>query len=87
MESDSTSLAQCRSCPPVPFRPVKRYTLDHVYGIGSSNEQVYAGEVKQRLHDVMEGYNLTVFAYGASGGGKTHLMMVRGQGGVGECAG
>ena len=27
------------------------------------------------VHSVMEGYNCSVFAYGATGAGKTHTMM------------
>nr|XP_012220553.1 PREDICTED: kinesin-like protein KIF19 [Linepithema humile] len=38
-------------------------------------EQVYEGTTKKLAQDVLNGYNATVFAYGATGSGKTHTMV------------
>lgn len=38
-------------------------------------EQVYEGTTKNLAQDVLNGYNATVFAYGATGAGKTHTMV------------
>ena len=65
----------------MPCRPVKTYTLDHVYDEATTNAALFDAELRARLKDVLAGYNLTVFAYGASGGGKTYLMQVREEGG------
>ena len=55
---------------------MKTYTLDHVYDKATTNAALFDAELRTRLKDVLAGYNLTVFAYGASGGGKTYLMQV-----------
>lgn len=38
-------------------------------------EAVYEGTTKKLAQDVLNGYNATVFAYGATGSGKTHTMV------------
>jgi hypothetical protein len=38
-------------------------------------EEVYEGTTKKLAQDVLNGYNATVFAYGATGSGKTHTMV------------
>uniref|UniRef100_A0A182IQH0 Uncharacterized protein n=1 Tax=Anopheles atroparvus TaxID=41427 RepID=A0A182IQH0_ANOAO len=40
-------------------------------------EEVYAIAVAPLVHDVLNGYNAAVFAYGATGSGKTHTMLGR----------
>lgn len=41
----------------------------------SAQEQVYAATTRRLVQDVLKGYNATVFAYGATGAGKTHTMV------------
>lgn len=36
---------------------------------------MYEGTTKNLVQDVLNGYNATVFAYGATGAGKTHTMV------------
>lgn len=36
---------------------------------------MYEGTTKNLAQDVLNGYNATVFAYGATGAGKTHTMV------------
>lgn len=36
---------------------------------------MYAATTRNLVQDVLRGYNATVFAYGATGAGKTHTMV------------
>ena len=53
----------------------RRYVFDAAYDGESTNEQVYAGTVLPHIAGVLRGTNATVFAYGATGSGKTHTMV------------
>ncbi|KAG2427248.1 hypothetical protein HXX76_012444 [Chlamydomonas incerta] len=53
----------------------KRYTFDIAFGANSTNRDVYNGTVKDLLGGVLQGLNTTVFAYGATGSGKTYTMV------------
>jgi kinesin family protein 18/19 len=53
----------------------KIFEFDHVFGDLESQEKVFNTCVKQQVDAVMNGYNATVFAYGATGAGKTYTMM------------
>ena len=53
----------------------RRYVFDNAYDGDASNEQVYAGTVLPLIAGVLRGTNATVFAYGATGSGKTHTMV------------
>uniref|UniRef100_A0AAG5DQS7 Kinesin motor domain-containing protein n=2 Tax=Anopheles atroparvus TaxID=41427 RepID=A0AAG5DQS7_ANOAO len=53
----------------------KKYNYDCVFGEVSTQEEVYAIAVAPLVHDVLNGYNAAVFAYGATGSGKTHTML------------
>ncbi|XP_024940818.1 kinesin-like protein KIF19 isoform X2 [Cephus cinctus] len=53
----------------------KQYLYDIVFGEDSTQEAVYEGTTKPLIQDVLHGYNATVFAYGATGAGKTHTMV------------
>jgi hypothetical protein len=51
------------------------YCFDQVFGALSTNEQVYAAAASHLVADVLKGINCTIFAYGATGAGKTHTML------------
>lgn len=51
-----------------------RYGFDRVFDETASQEEVYHATSAQLLDSVLEGYNATVFAYGATGCGKTHTI-------------
>ncbi|KAJ2162501.1 tubulin-dependent ATPase kip3 [Coemansia sp. RSA 552] len=51
-----------------------RFVFDRVYGEESSQREVYEGTTRGLLDSVMSGYNATVFAYGATGCGKTYTI-------------
>lgn len=45
----------------------KIFEFDHVFGDKETQEKVFTTCVKQQIDAVMNGYNATVFAYGATG--------------------
>ncbi|KAJ1829416.1 tubulin-dependent ATPase kip3 [Coemansia sp. RSA 2599] len=51
-----------------------RFVFDRVYGEDSTQKDVYEGTTRGLLDSVMNGYNATVFAYGATGCGKTYTI-------------
>uniref|UniRef100_A0A182Q0K9 Kinesin motor domain-containing protein n=1 Tax=Anopheles farauti TaxID=69004 RepID=A0A182Q0K9_9DIPT len=53
----------------------KKYNYDCVFGEASTQEEVYGIAVAPLVQDVLNGYNAAVFAYGATGSGKTHTML------------
>ncbi|KMZ89194.1 kinesin [Plasmodium vivax Brazil I] len=53
----------------------KKYVFDYVFDETSSQEEVYKNSVKCLIDAVIGGYNSTVFAYGATGAGKTHTII------------
>ena len=53
----------------------RQYMFDVVFGPDSRQEDVYEATTKHLVNQVMSGYNATVFAYGATGGGKTYTMV------------
>lgn len=52
----------------------KRYVFDQVMGMDASQEHVYDRTTRPLLDGILDGYNATVFAYGATGCGKTHTI-------------
>ncbi|XAO23768.1 hypothetical protein I312_102548 [Cryptococcus bacillisporus CA1280] len=52
----------------------RKYVFDQVFGMGAEQEEVFAKTAKPLLPGVLDGYNATVFAYGATGCGKTHTI-------------
>jgi len=46
-----------------------------VYGINSTQREVYDEGAFPLVESVMTGYNGTIFAYGQTGCGKTHTMI------------
>ncbi|XP_052900960.1 kinesin-like protein KIF19 [Anopheles moucheti] len=53
----------------------KKYNYDCVFGEASTQDEVYSVAVAPLVQDVLNGYNAAVFAYGATGSGKTHTML------------
>ena len=53
----------------------QKFAFDAVYGPDSTNDQVYEGTTKDLVETIFNGYNCSVFAYGATGAGKTFTML------------
>jgi len=53
----------------------KRYTFDNALGEQCTTREVYEISTQHLVDGVMDGENATVFAYGATGTGKTHTMI------------
>uniref|UniRef100_A0A8B9KPD7 Kinesin family member 18A n=1 Tax=Astyanax mexicanus TaxID=7994 RepID=A0A8B9KPD7_ASTMX len=52
-----------------------KFVFDRVFGEDSSQVEVFENTTKGVVDGVLNGYNCTVFAYGATGAGKTHTML------------
>lgn len=52
----------------------KRFMFDRVFDSGARQGDVYEATAKPLLSGLLDGYNATVFAYGATGCGKTHTI-------------
>ncbi|KAG7482672.1 kinesin KIF18A isoform X1 [Solea senegalensis] len=52
-----------------------KFVFDHVFGENSTQVDIFESTTKGVLDGVMNGFNCTVFAYGATGAGKTHTML------------
>lgn len=52
-----------------------RFVFDRLFDEDSSQSEVYSYTGKPLLDSVLEGYNATIFAYGATGCGKTFLLL------------
>ncbi|KAK3528046.1 hypothetical protein QTP86_017089 [Hemibagrus guttatus] len=52
-----------------------KFVFDHVFGEDSTQMEVFENTTKGVVDGVLHGYNCTVFAYGATGAGKTHTML------------
>ncbi|XP_077294969.1 kinesin-like protein KIF19 [Arctopsyche grandis] len=50
------------------------YTYDRAFGEESTQEEVYESTTSNLVRAVLSGYNGAVFAYGATGAGKTYTM-------------
>ncbi|KAG5177465.1 P-loop containing nucleoside triphosphate hydrolase protein [Tribonema minus] len=55
---------------------VNDYEFDVVFDETATQAEVYQRSTQPRVASVLDGYSLTVFAYGATGSGKTHSMFV-----------
>ncbi|WFD33677.1 tubulin-dependent ATPase kip3 [Malassezia cuniculi] len=51
-----------------------RYAFDRVFPPETGQRTVFAGTVEPLLDGVLQGFNASVFAYGATGCGKTHTI-------------
>ena len=52
----------------------RSFFFDDVFDPSVGQCEVYDGVVKPLVHEVLQGYNCTVFAYGQTGTGKTYTM-------------
>lgn len=53
----------------------KRYAFDQAFGTEVATQEIFQTTTKPLISAVMQAYNATVFAYGATGAGKTHSMI------------
>lgn len=52
-----------------------RFIFDRVFDENATNEDIFEHTTRAIVDGVLQGYNCTVFAYGATGAGKTHTML------------
>lgn len=52
-----------------------KFVFDHVFAENSTQVELFESTTKEVLDGLMNGCNCTVFAYGATGAGKTHTML------------
>uniref|UniRef100_H2V4V3 Kinesin-like protein n=1 Tax=Takifugu rubripes TaxID=31033 RepID=H2V4V3_TAKRU len=52
-----------------------KFVFDHVFNENSTQLDIFENTTKAVLDGLMNGFNCTVFAYGATGAGKTHTML------------
>ncbi|XP_015239443.1 PREDICTED: kinesin-like protein KIF18A [Cyprinodon variegatus] len=52
-----------------------KFVFDHVFDENSTQVDIFENTTKGVLDGLMNGFNCTVFAYGATGAGKTHTML------------
>lgn len=52
-----------------------RFIFDRVFDERATNQDIFEHSTKTIIDGVLNGYNCTVFAYGATGAGKTHTML------------
>lgn len=51
------------------------FMFDTVFTLDANNEDIFEGTTKELINNLLDGYNCSVFAYGATGAGKTHTML------------
>ena len=56
----------------------KSYCFDGVFEDQVGNDEIYMKTVQPLIGNIMDGFNVTCFAYGMTGAGKTHTMIGRG---------
>ena len=52
----------------------QRFAFERVYGRDASQQELFEETVRPSIVSAIEGYNVTVFAYGQTGTGKTYTM-------------
>ncbi|XP_076649497.1 kinesin-like protein KIF18A [Halictus rubicundus] len=52
-----------------------QFIFDKIFNMHSTNSDVFEGSTKDLIASLLDGYNCSVFAYGATGAGKTHTML------------
>lgn len=51
------------------------YTFDQIYNEHMSTPEIFEGQFKNMILQALNGYNVTIFAYGQTSSGKTHTMI------------
>ena len=52
----------------------QRFAFERVYGRMTSQQELFEETVRPSIMNAIEGYNVTVFAYGQTGTGKTYVL-------------
>ncbi|KAG0259834.1 hypothetical protein DFQ27_003872 [Actinomortierella ambigua] len=52
----------------------RQFTFDHVFGPVSTQEEIYRGSAHRLVEKFLEGFNVTIMAYGQTSSGKTYTM-------------
>lgn len=52
-----------------------RFVFDKLFDTNASQNQVFESTTKPLIDSILDGFNATVFAYGATGCGKTHTIL------------
>lgn len=55
----------------------QQFIFDRVFGFDAQNREIFNSTTKSLINSLMDGYNCSVFAYGATGAGKTYTMLGR----------
>lgn len=53
----------------------KTFTFDLLFGEDASQAEIFSKTAQPMVKPILNGFNSTVFAYGATGAGKTHTMI------------
>ena len=56
------------------------FSFDKVFGPEVSTDTIFTQNVKDLVHNALNGLNQTIFAYGQTSSGKTHTMHGNGSG-------
>lgn len=80
--SSKERLNDCSECvmalPEEPTQVVigqnRSFTFDYVFSTGATQEQIYDGQVRGLIEKFMEGYQVTIMAYGQTSSGKSYSM-------------
>lgn len=51
-----------------------QFTFDHVFTEDSTTREIFQKQILDQIKQAIEGYNITVFAYGQTSSGKTYTM-------------
>ena len=52
----------------------KVFSYDHVFDESSSQQDIYDNAASKMVHNIFQGFNVTIIAYGQTGSGKTYTM-------------
>lgn len=55
-------------------RTKEMFAFDHVFGPEVKTETIFQQQVRELVHNALQGFNQTVFAYGQTSSGKTFTM-------------
>jgi len=71
---DSAKKEVTVSVGPAGKKTSKTFSFDKVFGMYSTQEEVFETMVRPIVDEALAGFNCTIFAYGQTGTGKTHTM-------------